>query len=67
VEDFADLGTPVTKKSYHYTNKQTNLGPSPMRPNQLWTRLNNGPGATVALGQKPLSLVVKGVIEGPFE
>ena len=31
VQDFAVSGTPVPKKSFHY------LGPSPMRPNELWT------------------------------
>ena len=31
VEDFADLGTTVPKKSYHH------LRLSPMRPNELWT------------------------------
>jgi len=31
VEDFADLGTPMTKKSYHH------LGHPPMRPNELRT------------------------------
>jgi len=31
VEDFANLGTPVPKKSYHH------LGLSTMRPNELWT------------------------------
>jgi len=36
VEDFADLGTTVPKESYHY------LRPSPMRPNELWTRQDNG-------------------------
>ena len=36
VENFADLVTPVTNKSYHYS------GPSPMRPNKLWTCSDNG-------------------------
>jgi len=37
VEDFAVLGTPVPKKSFHY------LGPSPMRPNEIWTGLDMEP------------------------
>jgi len=42
-EDFADLGTTVPKESYH------RLRPSPVRPNDLWTRPDNG-----AARHKPL-------------
>jgi len=54
VEDFADLGTPVPKKSYHH------LGLSPMRPNKIWTCHTT----------KPLEhkrLLVNVVVVGPFE
>ena len=35
-EDFIDLGTAVSKKSYHH------LRLSPMRPNELWTCPDDG-------------------------
>ena len=54
MEDFADLGTTVAKKSYLH------LGASPMRPNELWTRPDNG-----AIKAKPM--VVNGVVVGPIE
>ena len=44
VEDFADLGTTVPKKSYHH------LGLSPMRPNELWTCQDDGAARAQALG-----------------
>jgi len=44
VEDFAFLGTPVPKKSYHH------LGLSPMRPNELWTCPNDGAARAQAPG-----------------
>ena len=54
MEDFANLGTPVPKKSYHH------LGLSPMRPNEL------GPAHTTEPpGHKPL--VVNLIVVGPFE
>ena len=46
VKDFADLGTTVPKKSYHH------LGLPPMRPNGLWTRLDNGATRAKALGRQ---------------
>jgi len=54
VENFADLGTPVPKKSYH------DLGLSPRG------QTNFGPALTTELpGHKPL--IVNGVVVGPFE
>jgi len=44
VEDFKDLGTTVSKKSYHH------LGLSPMRPNELWTCPDDGAARTQAPG-----------------
>jgi len=40
VEDLAELGTTFPKRSFHH------LGLSPMRPNELWTCLDDG--ATMA-------------------
>ena len=44
VEDFADLGTTLPKRSYHH------LGLSPMRPNELWTCPHDGAARAQALG-----------------
>ena len=66
MEEFADLGTTVPKKSYNH------LGPSPLRPNEFWTRPDDGATraqTTEAPGHKPgqKPLVVNGVVVGPFE
>ena len=53
MEDFADLGTTVTEKSYHQ------LRPSPMRPTNVGLAQTTKPP-----GQKPL--FVNGVVVGPF-
>ena len=56
VKEFAELGTYNLKKSDNY------LGPSPMRPNELWTRAHNVPGAVRAQ-----ATVVNVVVVGLFE
>jgi len=53
VKDFKDLGTILSKKSYH------NLGLSPMRPNELWTCPDDGAARAQALFNV--------VVVGPFE
>jgi len=54
VEDSIDLGTTVSKKSYHHS------GLSPMRPNEFWTCPDDG-----AARHKPL--VFNMVVVGPFK
>jgi len=44
VEDYIDLGTTVSKKSYHH------LGLSLMRPNELWTSPDDGAARAQAPG-----------------
>jgi len=44
VKDFANLGTPVPKKSYHH------LDLSQMRPNELWTCTDDGAARAQAPG-----------------
>ena len=44
VEDLIDLGTTMSKKSYH------RLGLSPMRPNELWTCRDDGAARAQAPG-----------------
>jgi len=44
VEDFKDLGTTVSKKSYHHSDL------SPMRPNELWTCPDDGAARAQAPG-----------------
>ena len=55
VEGFTTIGTLDLKKSYHHS------GPSPIRPNELWTC----PDDREPPGNKPL--VVNVVVVGPFE
>ena len=44
VEDFADLGTTLPKRSYHHS------GLSPMRPNEIWTCPDEGTARAQAPG-----------------
>ena len=47
MEEFADLGTTVPKKSYN------RLGPSPLRPNEFWTRPDDGATRAQARAKAP--------------